>query len=444
MRRHEQLSLDHPPIDHSHASELTQIGRILDANPRMSQLVEQDLLRGVQNPPIGARGLSGDQVLRILILKQMNGFSYEELGFHLADSVTYRSFCRFGALEKTPARSTLAENLKKVRPQTLAKIQRRIVRYAVELGVEKGRKVRIDATVTESNIHAPTDSSLLFDGVRVLARLLRQAGERFDIGVYRDHTRRAKRRNLAIQNTGIKAKRTKAYRDLLKVTKKMVGYAEHAATQLEERGVPFGSDCAVEIRETVELVRRVINQTERRVIHGEKVPSSEKLVSIFEPHTDIIVKDRRETLYGHKLFLAAGASGLILDCVVAHGNPADVTMTIPMLRRQARILGRVPVQAALDGAFASKDNLDKARKLGVTDVAFSKKRGLEITAMVRSSWIYRKLRNFRAGIEGLISFLKRGFGLRRCTWRGAESFATYVHASVVTANLLTLARHLLA
>jgi IS5 family transposase len=444
MRRKEQLPLDRPPIEHVHSEELARISQILDSNPRIAKLVEQELLGDVDHPHTGAPGLSGDQVLRILLIKQMNGFSYEELAFHLADSVSYRSFCRFGALEKTPARSTLAENLKKVTQKALEKIQRRIVRYALELGVEKARKVRIDATVTESNIHDPTDSSLLFDGVRVLVRLLGRAAERFEVGPFSDHTRRAKRRRLAIQYTGSAKKRREAYRDLLKLTKKTVGYAERAAERLEALAGGPALRLAGELRASVELVRRVIDQTERRVIHGKSVPAGEKLVSLFEPHTDIIVKDRRETLYGHKVYLTGGASGLILDCVVAEGNPADSTLTVPLLKRQRRILGRVPKQAAFDGAFASKDNLRAAKALGVEDVAFSKKRGITISEMTRSMWVYRRLRDFRAGIEGLISFLKRVFGLDRCTWRGAESFGAYVLASVVAANLLTLARHLLA
>ena len=444
MRRKEQLSLDRSPAGHQHAEELEQIGQIVDANPRMAELVEQDLLRGVENPGTGARGLTGDQVLRILLIKQMNGFSYEELAFHLADSVTYRAFCRFGALEKTPARSTLSENLKKVRSETLEAVEQRLVGWAVERKIEKGRKVRIDATVTESNIHAPTDSLLLLDGVRVLLRLLRRAGEHFDVGHFSDHRKRAKRRALAIQHTLSAKKRRGAYRDLLKVAKKTVSYAELGAERLESVSGEVASCLVAELRQVVELVGMVIDQTERRVLHGESVPASEKVVSLFEPHTDIIVKDRRETLYGHKVYLTAGASGLILDCVVVDGNPADSTMTVPLLERQKRILGVVPRQAAFDGGFASKDNLCDAKTLGVEDVAFSKKRGLEVSEMTRSSWVYRRLRNFRAGIEGLISFLKRAFGLDRCTWRGAESFASYVHASVLAANFLTLARHLMA
>jgi IS5 family transposase len=442
MRRHEQLSLEQPYIEHSHATELAKISQILSLHPAIAELVGQDLVRDLTCPHRGARGMSGDQVLRVLVLKQMNGFSYRELEFHLADSVTYRTFCRFGALEPTPTRATLAENLKKVRPETLQAIGAVVIRYAAKTGVERGRKVRVDSTVVETNVHAPTDSSLLWDGIRVLTRLLKRADEHFGFGLYGDHTRRAKRRMLAIQHTGSKPTRTAAYRDLMKAAKKTVGYAQRAIEHME--GNAGAQGLADEIVHYTRLLGQVITQTQRRVIEDEKLPASEKLVSLFEPHTDIIVKDRRDTLYGHKVFVTGGASGLILDCKIEVGNPADTTLALPMLQRQAALYGRPPRQAALDGGFASKDNLRDTKTLGIQDVCFQKKRGLKVSEMTRSSWVYKRLRDFRAGIEGLISFLKRAFGLDRCTWRGAQSFESYVHASVLAANLLTLARHLLA
>jgi len=446
MRRHEQLSLDRPWIEHSHAEELAKMSQILTLHPGMAELVEQDLVRGLKRPQTGAPGMSGEQVLRVLLLKQMNGFSYAELGFHMADSVSYRSFCLFGALGSTPSRSTLAENLKKVRPETLEQIQQMLLEYASQIGVERGRKVRIDATVVEANIHAPTDSSLMLDGVRVLTRLLKRADECFGFELWSDHRRRAKRRMLAVQNTGSRRKRAEAYRDLLKVSHKVVGYARKASNYLQDHHLADddAQELMAEFSHYSELILRVIDQTERRVIRGEKVPSQEKLVSLFEPHTDIIVKDRRDTFYGHKVFVTGGVSGMILDCTIVNGNPADSTMALTMLERQAEIYGRPPRQAAMDGGFTSKHNLLMAKEMGIEDVCFHKTRGLSVSDMTRSSWVYRRLRDFRAGIEGMISFLKRAFGLRRCTWRGELSFATYVQASVLTANLLILARHLLA
>lgn len=310
--------------------------------------------------------------------------------------------------------------------------------------METGRKVRIDATVVETNIHAPTDSSLLYDGVRVLARLLGKAEDLGRFGLWRDHTKRAKRRMLSVQNAKKPAQRTEAYRDLLKVARKTAGYAEAAQQVLAQGWDPEMRALAAEIETITLWLWMLIDQTERRVLRGESVPVEEKLVSIFEPHTDILIKDKRDTYYGHKINLTGGASGLILDCVIESGNPADSTRATPMLERQIEIYGRPPRQATFDGGFASKENLRNGKELGVKDVCFAKKRGLEVADMVKSSWVYRQLKNFRAGIEGVISYLKRVFGLDRCTWKGSVSFGTYVWGSIVSANLLMLARHSLS
>ncbi len=438
----EQFTLTGPAVNHPHVQELEGVDEILKANPDITKLVLQDLQRYVSADK-GREGLSAEQVLRMALIQQLGSFTYEELTFHLADSWTYRWFCGLGVFDKVPGRSTLQRNIKTLTEHTWEAINRILLDYAADLGVEKGRKVRIDATVTETNIHHPTDSSLLWDCVRVLNRLLVQAWEGFGVDRFPSRTRRAKRRAMDVLNAKNKRKRTKAYRDLLKVTSETVGYAQEAVGQLKAcRDVVANLDAA-EITRYIGLAERVIDQTERRVLHGESVPASEKLVSIFEPHTDIIIKDRRDTNYGHKLTLTGGASGLILDWVIEDGNPADSTLATRMIERQQEIFGKVPRQAAFDGGFASKDNLRDVKGLGVQDVSFSKRRGLEVLDMAKSEWVYKRLRDFRAGIEAWISFLKRCFGLNRCMWRDEAGFARYVGASIVSANLLTLARHLL-
>lgn len=188
------------------------------------------------------------------------------------------------------------------------------------------------------------------------------------------------------------------------------------------------------------LIEQIIAQTERRVLAGEPVPAGEKLVSLFEPHADIIVKGGRDVEYGHKLNLTTGRSGMILDLVIETGNPRDSDRLLPMLERHIAFYGQAPRQAAADGGFASRDNLATAKTLGVRDMAFHKKAGFRIEDMVRSNWVYRKLRNFRAGIEAGISCLKRAYGLARCTWRGLDHFKTYVWSSVVAYNLVLFAR----
>ena len=190
-----------------------------------------------------------------------------------------------------------------------------------------------------------------------------------------------------------------------------------------------------------ELAEAVIDQTVRRVLKGETVPAEEKVVSLFEPHTDIICKGGRRVQYGHKVNLGSGPSGLVFDAVVEAGNPADSTRCLPMIERHTEIYGSPPEQVACDGGYASKANLEKAKAMGVREMVFHKKRGLDSAAMVSSPKVYGRLRNFRAGMEAVVSYLKRCFGLRRCNWRGLEHFRSYVWSSIVTHNLWVIARH---
>jgi IS5 family transposase len=450
----QQTSIVEPAVNHPHASELQMMDRLLSLRPEIVDLVYEDLIRGLDDPDAGREGMmTAEQVFKAMTIKQMNGYSYQELAFHLEDSRSYRAYCGFGIADEVPTSSTLQRDIKKLRPETLEAINRVLLDVAVDNKLEKGRKARVDCTVVESNIHHPTDSSLLSDSVRVLSRLTRRAKEVFDLELhFVDHCRRARKRDLEILNATKDQQRQRPYRDLLRLTRFSVGYANEAVRALRLHGAasphPFvqqaADNAAQELENYVSLALQVISQTERRVLHGEKVPAEEKVVSIFEPHSDILVKDRRETYYGHKVTLTGGASGLVLDLVVEEGNPADSTLAVGMIQRQRDIYGRVPRQAAFDGGFASKANLADIKNMGVKDVSFHKKRGLKISDMAKSTWVYKRLRNFRAGIEGMVSFLKRGFGLRRCTWRGFESFKSYAWASVVTANLLVMARHLLA
>ena len=387
----------------------------------------------------GANGMTAEQVLRAALVKQMFGFSYRELAFHIADSASISRFMKIGMGDKPFKHSVLNKNIKMINPGTWEEVNRILLSFAKEEGVEKGRQVRIDCTVVETDIHPPADSTQLFDAVRVLSRLLRHADGRWGRLPHQDHTKRAKRRQMNILNAKNNEARKAPYRDLLKVARKTIHYANEAILLLEQVVDIEAAAAAGELKHYSELALKVVDQAERRVFKGEKVPSSEKVVSIFEEHTDIIVKDRRETYYGHKVCLCVGASQLITDCLITKGNPADTELTVVMLERQNEIYGRYPLKAALDGGFASKPNLLAAKGKGIKDVCFAKKRGLDELDMCRSHWVYKRLRNFRAGVESVISWIKRSLGFDRCTWKGSRSFDSYVWLSVVAANLRTLA-----
>jgi IS5 family transposase len=445
MRHHSpQLPLVAPWIAHAHAVDLAAMSAVLDEQPALGALVQQDLEGGCpKNARTGRPGLSGEQTLRLLLLRQLTGWTYAELSFHLADSLTYRAFCRVGALVGTPSTSALAATLRRVRPATLARLNDHLVTSPAARRVERAQTVRMDATVVPVAIHPPTDSSLLLDAVRVLDRLLRHVEAETGFTAYHRHLKRAKRRAMAIPHLAPQAtaRRRACYRELLQYTDATASYATCALAHLESLPATAARDgLRAQLTRLLPRVAQVIDQTTRRVLHGEAVPADEKLVSLFEAHADVLVKDRRTTYYGHKIFLTTGRSGLILDCAIPKGNPGDVTWTLPLLRRQQHLFGRPPRQATFDGAFASTANLADAKALGVADVCFAKKRGLTVPAMVKSQWVYDKLRRFRAGIEAGISLLKRVFGLARCVWKGVAGFHAYVRTAVLAANLLVLAR----
>ncbi|HEY2850003.1 MAG TPA: ISNCY family transposase [Gemmatimonadaceae bacterium] len=439
-----QLPLTAPWIGHAHAAELAAMSALLDQQPALSVRVQQDLEAGCPtNARTGRPGLSGEQTLRLLIVRQLTGWTYAELAFHLADSMTYRAFCRVSALVATPSRSALAATLRRVSPHTLATLNDQLVTSPVARAVDPARTVRMDATMVPVAIHPPTDSSLLLDAVRVLDRLLRQATSAGHFTAYHRHVKRAKRRAMEILHLAPQAttRRRACYRELLQLTDATASYAMCALAHLESlSSTPARSRVRAALRALLPRVAGVIDQTTRRILHDEAVPAADKLVSLFEAHADVLVKDRRTTYYGHKIFLTTGRSGLILDCAIPKGNPGDVTWTIPLVRRQQWLFGRAPRQASFDGAFASLNNLVDAKALGVEDVCFAKKRGFTVRDMVRSAWVYDKLRRFRAGIESGISLLKRVFGLARCVWKGARGFHAYVRTAVLAANLLLLAR----
>lgn len=427
--------------------EFEQMALVLDANPEILDLAFADLTSG-RRSDTGREGMTAEQVLRCAIVKQSRELTYEDLEFWLADSYSLRSFTMLRQ-DQYPSTSTLQSNIKSLREQTWMAIHQFIINYADEEKLEKGRKIRLDSTVVETDIHAPSDSTLLWDGVRVITRWLLDGKKFSPQPVYRfsDHRRVMKKRLLRIQNTRSKKARESAYRDMLAYAYRVCTYGKESAEELYayEGGTdPFdvfrARDLADKIARAVILLNKVIDQTHRRVLKNEKVPASEKVVSLFETHTDIIVKSRRKTEYGHKIFVVGGVSNLIIDCLIERGNPADSECFKKLLDRQQHYYGRSPRQTTADGGFASKANVEYAKSCSVKDVVFSKKRGLGVKDMARSTWVYRRLKNFRAGIEATISTLKRAYGLNRCTWSGWEGFKQYVWSAIVAYNLQVIAR----
>jgi IS5 family transposase len=440
QQRTVQASLFDRFAEHEIGRELKAMSAWLDAHRSLIGLVASGLSqRAVKET--GRQGLPAEAALRCALLKQYRQLSYEELAFHLEDSASFRAFARlpFGF---SPKKSVLHKTISAIRAQTWEKINRALLASARNDKLEDGRVVRLDSTVTAAPIHPPSDSSLLCDAVRVMVRLLKAADR---LGAcrnraWRDHRRAARKRLRAIEYGRGRQQRVAAYRDLLKITRNSLADLRQAGDGLAATTSRAAALWRAEVARMRPLIEKVIAQTERRVLAGEPVPAADKVVSLFEPHTGILVKGGRDVVHGHKLNLTTGRSGLILDLVVEDGNPEGSERLVPMLERHIAATGEAPRQMATDGGYASRDNLAAAKALGVRDMAFHKKRGLAIEEMVKSRWVTRKLRNFRAGIEAGISCLKRGFGLARCTWRGLARFKAYVWSAAVAYNLALLAR----
>jgi len=346
---------------HEIGRELKAMSRWLDGHPMLVALVADDLRRhGVRET--GRRGLPAESALRCGLLKQHRQLSYEELAFHLEDSSSFQAFARL-PLSWTPKKSGLHKTISAIRAETWEAINRTVLASAREERLEPGRMVRLDSTVTAALMHEPSDSSLLWDAVRVMVRLLQAADALIGGAVvtWRDHRRAAKKRARAIEFTRGRPNRVPHYRELVKLTRATLAYLDQTSTRLAAVADPRVEPWQAELRRYQPLIERIIWQTERRVFFGEAVAADDKIVSLFEPHAGIIVKGSRDAAYGHKLNLITGRSGLILDVVIETGNPADSERFLPMLERHIAFYGKAPRQAAADGGFATLHNSAKPR-----------------------------------------------------------------------------------
>ncbi len=442
IKRTSQISIFDQFSQHEIGLELAAMSEWLDQHPGVLDFVAEDLgLSSVK--ATGRRGMTAESVLRCALLKQHRQLSYQELAFHLLDSASFQSFARL-PVQFTPKKSALQANIGALLASTWEALNRCLLGDAKQSRIETGKMMRLDSTVTDAPIHEPSDSSLLWDSMRTLVRLLLRAEQLpgAPLLAWRNHSRVAKKRARAIFYVRGKEKKARLYKDLVQVTQNTLNYVRQVQlcmTIAKVSGCEF-EQWQAQVSHYTPLIERIIDQTQRRVFAGESVPAKEKVLSLFEDHTDLIIKGSRDIQYGHKLNLTSGRSGLILDVVIEQGNPADSERFLPMLDRHIELYGYPPRQAAADGGYASGANITAAKKRGVKDVAFHKKRGLTIEQMVKSQWVYRKLRNFRAGIEAGISCLKRAYGLSRCTWKGLAHFQAYVWSSVVAHNLALLTR----
>lgn len=419
---------------HEFGDFLERLSCLLDEHTELLVVLESDFI-GEDVQATGRKGLSVESIFRCLLLKQITGASYDKLAFHLTDSQSYRTFARLDR-DCYPGKSTLCQNIRRLRPQTLRAVFEQLSLSAFNAGMMATRVMRVDSTVVKSNIAAPRDSQLLDDGIRVLSRLYAKSHERTGIKLRLTDYRKASRKLAAAIFYVKKAEKEALYRELIPLAKRVVKQSHRAIEQVTLKSTdPLSIAWIDEVSHYRHLLERVIDQTERRVVEGKTVPASEKIVSLFEPHTDIIVKAARGVDYGHKVNLSTDKRGLITVFMIEQGNPKDSECFMPLLEAHRRLYGCLPATTIADGCYASQDNVATAKAMGVERVAFHKKNGITLSVMGIKEKTLKKLRDFRAGIEGNISELKRAFGASKAMWKGETGFMAFVWASVISYNL---------
>ncbi len=424
---------------------LVQIDAILE-DEELYQLIRSDFAkRYPQTEVTGRKSTPVEVLLRMLTVKRLYGLSYEQTEYQVRDSLVLRQFCRV-YFNVIPDDTTLIRWANLVAAETLVAYNRRVTQLATELKVTRGRKLRTDGTVVETNIHAPSDSQLLADSVRVLGRTLQRAkqvvAKQTELGgqVFRNRTRSA--RKTARQVSRLVARQKEAgkcaYRKLVKIAQQSVSQAKQVLEGLAENT----DQQAQRLKDTLETfiprAEQVIEQTIRRVFQDEKVPADEKIVSIFEPHTAIIRRGKagKPVEYGRKVWLDEVEGGIVTRWDVLDGNPSDKLQWNPSLDAHQQLFGKPPTQASADRGVYSAPNEAEAKRRGVKRVVLPKpgKKSEERRQYEKQPW-FRKARKWHAGVEGRISVLKRCYDLDRCLNQGETGFQRWVGWGVIAHNL---------
>jgi IS5 family transposase len=434
--------------------QLQAITDFLDDQEELVERVRCDLVRGLKKPGSGRRGLTPQQILRALILMRVKNWDYRELRERIADGLTLRQFADFYC-DRVPKHDAFSRGFNRLTPATLEAINDLVVQAAVDLGLEDGAELRVDTTVVQTDIHHPTDNTLLWDVVRVVTRLIGRLGKALKlrrIKGFRNRTRSARRRMYEIQRMTTRqrqAAQTGTYRELIGIAEEVVASARQVLESTSNvRGMDLLANLVIEeIRKEIEeycrVGSRVIDQARRRVLDGEQVPNAEKIYSIFEPHTDLIKRGKVRTPveFGHKVFLAESAQGLITQYEVLKGNPVDEVHVAPSLERHIESFGRVPELYGSDRGFFSEKNVALCIQEGVAVVCIPQRGGKKAPEReaYEKSADFKAGQRFRAGIEGRISVLFRGRGMKRCLAVGHERFELLVAAAVLANNLMNIA-----
>jgi IS5 family transposase len=431
MKIFNDLLLKFEKPDWSGNPEFCVIDTILESRPDIILMLRSDIIGDEKASTFGRQDTpSVEQIARAAIFKEMRGMDYRELEYAQSDSRICEAFIKLEG--RDPYSFQLFQKyISRINPESLHRLLVEINKIAISEGLEDVKSVSQDSTVVKTNIHYPTNNSLVWDCIKTSTRLLEQLKQEIDTLDFIDYTKSAKKTFYEINVNRKNKDRYDLFCKQLILFTKVINQTSNAIKKKSTSIIAWGIQ--EELTKLLSLMVQVYNVAYRKEINGEKVPSEEKLFSIYEQHTDIIVKGQREVLFGHKVNLAAGKSNLVLDCQVLQGNPADKSLYKQTIDRVIQNYEIVPRDSATDGGYACLANLEHAQKAGVVNIVFNKVVG-SMQNIVSSLNMETRLKRWRSAMEAIISNIKRGFNIRTCSWKGWIHFQAKVLWSVLAYN----------
>lgn len=417
------------------------IDTILESRPDLILMLKSDILGEERASAFGRQDTpSVEQIVRAAIFKEMRGLDYRELEYAQSDSRICENFIKLEGREPFSFQM-FQKYISRVKPESLHRLLVEINKIAISEGLEDVQSVSQDSTVVRTNIHYPTNNSLVWDCIKTSTRLLEQLKQEIDTLDFIDYTKSAKKTFYEINITRKESNRYTLFCKQLILFTKVINQTSNAIKKKSKSIIARGIQ--EELAKLLGLMEQVFNMTYRKEIEGEKVPNEDKLFSIYEQHTDIIVKGQREALFGHKINLAAGKSNLVLDCEVLRGNPADKSLFKQTIDNVIQNYEIIPRNSATDGGYASLANLEYAKTAGISNIVFNKVVG-SMQNIVSSLNMETRLKKWRSTMEAIISNVKRGFNIFTCNWKGWIHFQAKVLWSVLAYNFRVMTGLILA
>jgi IS5 family transposase len=407
---------------------------VLEYHPELIELLSADITRHEKQSKFGRKDIpSVEQIVRAALYKELKGLNYRELEYHQSDSRICSQFVKLDD-ERFYTFQMYQNYIGKIKAANLEKFLFALNRVAISEGLEDLEKMRIDSSVVETNIHWPTNNSLVWDCIKESHRLLQRLESEINGVSYRDYTENAKSIFFKINNTKSKDKRIDLFNKQLTTFTKSINQVSNAVKKKSTSDSLISLALFVQLESLLPVMEKVYQMTRRREILGESVGNEDKVFSIYEQHTDIIVKGGRQVEFGHKVNLATGKSNLILCCDIPRGNPSDTKLYCTGIEKVIENYDTAPRDLAADGGYASGENLEYALNAGITNVVFNKVVG-SLKSQTSSKNMETRLKKWRSGIEANISNLKRGFKIARCNWKGWAHFQAKVLWSAIGYNI---------